>query len=226
MRILGLMVAAALILPASASAATLYDQLDNPSSASPPDESTEGTYYGTANDSQAADDFTVPAGQTWQVTGIETLANTANATYNWRIFIYADAGDRPGAQVFFGQAPSTGAGYDYTFNLSGVPTLQSGHYWVSVVLMNLYSWQWKNRTVQSGSPALWQNPGGGDNPSCTTWTLRTTCFPGTAGAPDQVFRVLGDAAPVSATPAKKCKKKKKKKSGAELAKKKCKKKKK
>src|SRR5436190_11699626 len=50
-------------------------------------------------------------------------------------------------------------------------------------------WGWTDRTVQSNSPAAWQNPGGGFG-MCPTWTVKTICIP-TAGGPDQVYRLNG-----------------------------------
>ena len=48
-------------------------------------------------------------------------------------------------------------------------------------------WGWTDRTVQANSPAVWQNPSGGN---CLTWGPRTTCV-GDAAAPDQMFRLVG-----------------------------------
>jgi hypothetical protein len=53
-------------------------------------------------------------------------------------------------------------------------------------------WGWTERTVQSNSPAAWQNPAGGFG-VCPTWDVRTTCLG--AGAPDQLFRLIGTTGP-------------------------------
>ena len=51
-------------------------------------------------------------------------------------------------------------------------------------------WGWTDRTVQSNSPAAWQNPGGGFG-VCPTWAPKlAVCIP-TAGGPDQVYRING-----------------------------------
>jgi hypothetical protein len=217
-----LTVALALAVPASASAATLYDQLDHPATGF--GSATDSYFYPMADNVQVADDFTVPSGQAWQVTGAQT--NGPVGTYDFRLTLYTDAAGMPGSQIFQVQATTPGSsGATYTFSLGGAPQLQAGHYWISIQLMNLAVWQWTNRTVQSGSPAMLQNPDGADYPACTTWTPRTQCVPSTAAFPDQVFSLSGNAVPVS-TPKKKCKHKKHKRSAESSKKhKKCKKKK-
>ena len=226
-RLFALTVALVIAVPASASGATLYDQFDN--QADGPGSNTPSYFYenGTG-DEQAADDFTVPAGQAWTVNAAQAPGIDVLNTYQFRTTIFADAGNRPGAPLFQAQSAIPGAGTTYTFPLSGVPQLHPGHYWISIQLMNLIAWNWKNRTVQSGSPAMWQNPDGSDGiPECVTWNLRSVCEPETAAFPDQAFRLLGDAVPFSA-PKKKCRKhhKKHKRSADQAKKKKCKKKKK
>jgi hypothetical protein len=216
--------AVVLVAPVGAQAATLHDQFDNQATGT--GSSTPSYFYenGTG-DEQAADDFTVPPGQAWQVTNVQVPGPDYSGTFTFRSTIYADTGAMPGSPVFQGQATIPAGGTTYTLPLSGAPQLRAGHYWISVQAMNLINWNWVNRTVQSGSPAMWQNPDGTDNPSCVTWGLRTQCEAGTSAFPDQAFALIGDSVPVSAP--KKCKKHKKHKRSAESAKKKkCKKKKK
>jgi hypothetical protein len=219
-------VALALTVPATASAATLYDQLDNTGTG--PGSASDSYFYPMGENVELADDFTVPAGQAWQLTSAQ--AKGPASAYDFRITLLADAYGQPGGQLFQGQASTPGAtGGTYTFPISGAPQLQAGHYWISLQLMNLVAWQWPNRTVQSGSPAMVQNPDGMEFAACTTWKPRTQCDTTTTAFPDQAFALSGDAVPVTPpTPLKKkCKKHRKKhKRVAESAKKKCKKKKK
>ena len=229
-------VAAALAVPAIAPAATLYDQLDDQATGT--GSGTPSYFYedGTG-DEQAADDFTVPAGQMWTITGAQApgIGVPLSGDFGFRVTLFTDAAGKPGTQITQTQSTTPRADELYTLHVDGAPQLQPGHYWVSIQLMNLATWMWTNRTVQSGSPAMWQNPDGSDGkPECVTWNLRTTCESETSAFPDQAFSVLGDSAPLPVTPPthnpkpKKCKKHKKKhKRSAESAKKKqCKKKKK
>src|SRR5207302_1974294 len=77
--------------------------------------------------------------------------------------------------------------------------LGPGRYWVSVQA-NMSSangrWGWTDRTVQTNSPAAWQNPGGS---VCSSWNARFTCV-GDAAAPDQMFQLGGTIGGGSPTP--------------------------
>lgn len=220
-RLFALSAVLALVAPAGASAATLYDQLDHAASGS--GDTTDSYFYPMGENVQAADDFTVPSGQAWQLTGAHEPNPHGYNAYEFSVTIFPDAGGRPGSPLFQATAPGTG-GSIFTFPISGAPSLQPGHYWISIQLMNLVAWAWQNRTVQSGSPAMLQNPDGMEFTSCTTWSPRAQCDPSTSSSPDQAFSLDGNATSTS-PPKKKCKRKKHKRS-AEVAKKKCKKKKK
>jgi hypothetical protein len=207
----------ALALSTQASAATLYDQFNNAA----PSDATDSYYYPPPGENvQLADDFTIPTGQTWQLTSAQAPGPVG--TYPFRLTVFADAGGSPGGQRFQVQATNSGD----TFPISGVSQLQAGHYWISIQLMNLAIWQWKDRTVQSGSPAMLQNPDAMEFATCTTWKPRTQCPPADSSNPDQVFALSGDVVPPVSSPKKKCKRHKKHKRAAGAAKKKCKKKKK
>src|SRR4029077_1892188 len=78
----------------------LYDQYNN--------NGANATFVGTFTDfptynSDLADDFTVPAGQTWSVESIDAdgvYFNGAGPATDWNVFVYADAGGVPGAVLF------------------------------------------------------------------------------------------------------------------------------
>jgi hypothetical protein len=224
-----------LAAPASASAATLYDQLDHQATGT--GLATPSYFYEDGSgDEQAADDFTVPAGQVWTITGAQApgIGLPLSGDFDFRVTLFTDSAGKPGTQITQTQSTIPVADELYTLHVDGAPQLQPGHYWVSIQLMNLATWMWRNRTVLSGSPAMWQNPDGSDGkPECIAWNLRTTCEPDTAAFPDQAFSVLGDSVPLPVAPPtqptqkkKKCKKKKHKRSAEQAKKKKCKKKKK
>lgn len=189
-------VAALVIAPASASAAVLYDQTDNGGSTF-----ISSNDYGASNvhTDQIADDFTVPAGQSWQISQVDAPGFVdGSPPTSVNVFIYANSGARPAAELFHAAAGSASrtAGGDYAIPLIGTPALSSGIYWVSVqqvgATYTTSDWFWQDRTVLSGSPAVYRNPGGGSKPTCTDWTPLPTC----SGNPAELgvlFRLSGTA---------------------------------
>ena len=151
----------------------------------------------------------MPAGQTWNV-----HRSTPTACIQWRrtchqlecVYLYRQR--RPSrAQVYstLNQAVTV-SGTTYTVNLSPAAVLTAGTYWIEIQANMTFGtqgeWGWTDRTVQSNSPAAWQNPGGGFG-ICPTWMPKlAVCIP-TAGGPDQVYRINGTTAgggTVDATP--------------------------
>jgi|GEM_PF-1455852 len=202
---LGLAVALALLVPASANADLLYSQVGS------------GTYAQISydfvnpsfdqNDSQGADDFTVPDGEAWHVDSIDvfgTALQGSNGTDTANVFIYGAAGALPGPAVFSQAGIQTGAAatnpsshpeVDFTAPLISAPLLGPGTHWISVQARGPYSWAWEilNGGVH-GSPAVWQNPGGGLDPACKTYTPFHSCpampVPASVGS-DFFFRLNG-----------------------------------
>ena len=187
--------------PVRVGTVVLYDQYDNPAAFDVTSQDFEPAF--DAFDSQGADDFVVPAGQTWSIEGVDV-----DGTYNggpaasFHVSFYADAGTLPGALACSRLAnPFTvgPAGGDAVITLTSPCALTPGTYWVSVQARQDFGpagqWFWQNRSVQGGNPAAWQNPGGAWGAGCPAWNVRTTCFPVLAG-PDQVFRLNGIVVPV------------------------------
>jgi hypothetical protein len=151
----------------------------------------------TANNDQAADDFIVPSGKTWKVTEVDVngcCAYTTSITEN--VYFYKDKGGAPGKLVKHGSFTGlTGLGNpSFAMKLGKGVKLKPGHYWVSVVV-NCNSgggcgWGWGVRSTIENDAALWQNPGGGHDVGCTTWTNFETCF-GSAYAGDLMFELQG-----------------------------------
>jgi hypothetical protein len=175
----------------------LYDQLDNP-----------GTFswvsqeFPDMSDFTAflADDFFVPGGQSWQVTEVYAQGvyfNGSGPANNFNVFFFEDDGGLPGTLVSGRTAqPYVESGGVFEVTLTAPVTLTSGIHWVSVQAHQPFDpngqWGWTERTVQTNSPAAWQNPGGGFG-VCPTWDVRTTCLG--AGDPDQMFRLIGAIGP-------------------------------
>ena len=188
----------ALAAPAGAGAETLFDQVDVTSP-----QSINSQDFPTANDAfdaMAADDFVVPAGQTWKLDSAVARGNNSGTgvAATARITIFADAGGAPGAQVFSTVAPVT----DYPrmqLAFAG-PTLAAGTYWVGFQAIldpgpsaPFSQWFWAENSERAGALAMYRNPGDGFNTGCTTFTLKSSCPFGaeTHLAPDQSFSLSG-----------------------------------
>ena len=177
----------------------LYDQYDFLAISNISSQNFEPAY--DQYDSQAADDFVVPGGQTWLINEVDVagayagngLADSVN------VIFYANAGNLPGAPVFTATniVPASGLGTgDFAIVLDQPATLTVGTYWVSVQANERLNpngqWFWRNRAVTSNNDAAWRNPGGGFSTPCTNaWGMRTLHCGLAWDAPDQVFRLVG-----------------------------------
>jgi hypothetical protein len=178
-------------------AAVLYDQYDNQGFSSFPSQDFETAIDNF--DAQGADDFVVPAGETWNITEVDFYGDYsagALGSDSFHVFIYQDAAGLPGSVVYtaLNQSYSTSNNIDFVVTLSTPAVLTEGTYWVSVQSRMDYNgndqWFWKDRSVQNNNPAAWQNPGDGFGTGCTDWNVRTNCL-GSSG-PDYVYRLVGD----------------------------------
>ncbi len=211
-RRLGLLIAGAastltLLAPGAASAEVLHDQIDltSPESTTSQDFEAEFNEY----DSLTADDFTVPAGQVWQLESglIRGKAFGTSTTSTVNVRFYRDAGGLPGTPIFSAQLQAPGYPR-FQLPLAAVPDLAAGHYWLSVqAVLNAVSfgdpqqWFWAEHSEGFGSLAAFTNPGQGFPNSCGAFGPRSTCLPGHP-APDQSFSLSGvrkDVAPPETT---------------------------
>jgi hypothetical protein len=167
-----------------------------------------------SQNSDLADDFIVPSGQTWNVESIdaEGYYYGPGPANSFNVFFYTDSGGLPGTQIYSAaNQPWMQVGNTFTVNLPSPAVLTEGTYWVEIqanMTLNPFgAWYWWDRAVQSNGGAAWQNPGGAYC-ACPTWLQKLICIPTAHGA-DQVFRLNGtlathaDAASVpkrSATP--------------------------
>jgi hypothetical protein len=150
---------------------------------------------------QAADDFTVPNGHTWTIAQVNVGGKQVDGSpATETVFLYkntvnAKKQDVPGTLVKKEtlKGKNNGSGSLVIAGITGVK-LAAGHYWVSVQANQTSGeWAWDSRTVQSGSPAAWQNPGNGFATGCTTWTPYESCT-GASGRPDLMFALYGSSA--------------------------------
>ncbi|MDQ5868079.1 MAG: S-layer homology domain-containing protein, partial [Chloroflexota bacterium] len=191
-------------LPAAPNAphAVLHDQFDG----------ANGAVFSTCNSgncndnrhSQAADDFTVPGGQTWTLTGVDVIGNLIGGSTqpgSFNVFFYSDSSTLPGTPVF---SYTTGTSYvtDGTAYTITIPStvLSPGTYWVSVqanTTVTGNNWQWANRANTPptvGTSTIGAAFRGTVVGGCTNWNRKPNCFSGTySGEPEQVFRLHGTA---------------------------------
>lgn len=139
-------------------------------------------------DSLGADDFVIPAKETWVIKQVAALGRYyygPGPAMSENVVFYADDRGAPGAAVPGGTfADVVGADFEGSFNIylpgKGLK-LHRGKYWVSVQANMPYSlgwWGWYTEQFQgkTGSPAMWENPANGYATGCTTFTVETQCW--------------------------------------------------
>lgn len=156
-------------------------------------------------DSQAADDFTVPAGQKWTIQEVDVAGAYFNGpgqgpAVSENVYFYKDAKGLPGKLLKKGSFTVNGAddgfgNFAIDLGKKGIK-LGPGKYWVSVqVNMDSTSgeWGWALRTPIAGSEAVWQNPGDGFGTGCVTWASDCLAAPGhhPSGGADQDMTLKG-----------------------------------
>ncbi len=177
----------------------LYDQISNPS--------TDGVIAAQdfvdpsfdSYDCWGADDFEIPAGETWNIDAMDVLGGYWNGagpgTGFGNLKIYEDAPGMPGTELF--DVPACVAVDDGLGNLnitlSSVVTLTEGVYWVAWQYTCEFAsggqWGWQPHTDQYGTEFYWINPGGGFGGS-TDWISSYTQWPAFEGH-DLSFALYG-----------------------------------
>src|SRR5690606_16444180 len=150
---------------------------------------------------QAADDFVVPAGTTWNVTQVFAAGqynSGGGPALGVNVYIYADAGGEPGSEVaaFTDLGFTTSGVAAMTVNLPAPVVLPEGTYWLSVQPVMDFSidgyWSWWTEGVQIGASAQWRNPEDGWGTGCTDWNPITSCW--NDEDPDLTFQIYGTVA--------------------------------
>ena len=191
---------ALLLFVAPAWAVVLHDQTDACTNTYP---SSENIVTQPAQESRVADDFSVPAGATWNVEMVSPhggYSNGGQTAASFAVIFYADSGGSPGSPLCSYAAADAYRKIGNTFDITlpdACPLaggLQGAVYWVSVQA-NLYpnpvvDWGWEDRSVQSGNAAHAEYPGGPD-PTCVSWQIKQACF-GVPVDPDQCFSLSGN----------------------------------
>jgi uncharacterized repeat protein (TIGR01451 family) len=184
----------------------LFDQFDAASGNGTPDQDFETAL--DAFDAQAADDFVVPADAAWLVRELRTIGSTTvsgGATISVAIHLNASGGgspDLPGSPVagcsYSNLTPTTDTAGSFVIRLPAACLLTSGRYWLSLQTRQDVATHgqhfWSNRAVQSGSEAVWRNPGNGFGSGCTVFRPQLECGVGGGASPDLLFQVVGEPA--------------------------------
>jgi len=142
----------------------LYDQINNPAPTPAGVTSQDFEAVNDAFDSFTADDFVVPAGQTWNITEVDVAGeySTGGPAASFHVFFYADSATLPGALVATRLANPYVGGANAMITLTSAVTLTPGTYWVAVQARQDFTpagqWFWDNRLVILNAGAAWQNP--------------------------------------------------------------------
>jgi len=179
----------------------LYDQTGNPSGDG---DFISQDFVNPANDiydSQGADDFGVPTGETWiieKVLVVGSYYNGSGPALGFNVFFYYGYnGTLPGTEIYsaFNQSYTDDGAGGFTITLS-TPAVLYGYaypYWVSVQSYMEFAvggqWGWEVANGPMLDPAVWQNPGDGFGTGATTWTPGQTVF-GWAGS-EYSYAILG-----------------------------------
>ena len=181
----------------------LYDQADNDTGSAVVSQDFETAFDGF--DSEAADDFVVPSGVSWAIESVKMNGqyfNGSGPAAAVNLTIFDDNAGVPGnAECSYPlQTPTDSPAGTFTFALPTNCVLPPGTYWLDVQARMDFSaggeWGPEERSVQSNSAALWQNPLDGFATGCTSWSAMQPCVSGPG--PDLMFTLYGQT--VIATP--------------------------
>lgn len=141
----------------------------------------------SAYDSNAADDFTVPANTYWKIESVfasGTITTNAHPT-SFNVTFYTNtASNLPGTVVRTENVVLTAGSTSPTLPLATPLILGAGKYWISVQAVMDWStggqWYWNtyNDSATLSAPFAWYNPGNGFATSCNTnWNTASVCLP-------------------------------------------------
>jgi len=159
------------------------------------------------NNSDLADDFVVPGGQTWNVWSVAAdgaYFNGVGPAMDWNVFFYTNNAGFPATQIYSAMhQPVEQSGTTFTINLPTPAVLTTGTYWVEIQANMTFSlqgeWGWTDRTVTSNNSAAWRNPAGGFG-ICQTWSRRGATCNIDSSEPDQVYGLVGTVGGATPTP--------------------------
>jgi len=154
-------------------------------------------YTETFFDTALADDFVIPAGQTWHVTEIDVsgVYQEANPASSEIVTFYRNGRSRPGRIKHSYTLTCTDNSGSFSCTLPTPLKLRGGAtgrtYWLSVVANCPFQcdWHWNLIGTVQGNEDMWEDPNGGESTMCETWHKLSDCF---ALAPsDLAFDIVG-----------------------------------
>lgn len=187
----------------------LWDQSDNSSVSDIVSQDFIGGIFDIF-DARAADDFLVPDGLLWSVETVKVFGTfddiMPDVVQSLDVVFFADEGGFPGEIVrrcsYNNILPEDINDPSFIINLPTPCRLAQGTYWMSVRANMLFlpdgQWFWNERTVQTLSPFVWENPGDGFGTGCLTFSYaQAECE---ADFPDLMFQLIGEERPFALVP--------------------------
>lgn len=160
-------------------------------------------------DSEAADDFITPSGESWllqevRIVGLSAAPSPAVQSATLRIWTNTGATSAdwlPGTVVCEWQAVAAVESPlgDVRVKLpTGCTLAGSTRYWLSAQMSQTFNstlggqYWWSEQTEATGDAGFaWRNPGNGFGTSCTSWTRAATCGVTTPGSNNLRFQLFG-----------------------------------
>ena len=158
---------------------------------------------------QSADDFVIPAGQSWQIEEVVAVGgvNGSPTFTDVRVEIYADSAGKPSSMLYQSGAlvPASPNSPTLAVRLPEAINLTEGTYWISVYPVLAFTggnqWFWSAQATVNGSPANFRDTNNLFGRGAIDWTQSFLAF---GGAPsDQIFALFGQGegipAPIAAS---------------------------
>src|SRR6476469_841980 len=107
---------------------------------------------------EAADDFVVPAGETWQINQVDVRANSGGTNpTSFNVYIYTELDTLPGTPVYTATNLAVGGtNPNYVITLTTPINLATGTYWLAIQ-GNIVgtNWYWQGRSVLKTNYTAW-----------------------------------------------------------------------
>lgn len=176
----------------------LYDQTDADNPQAIVAQNFESSF--DAYDCEAADDFTVPQGETWKIVEVHvegTFFDGTGPANSFNVAFHREQGGKVGEVVRKCRNASFRPGSQFDVGAEYITCkvkLTQGSYFVAVQAnMNFRDgseWGWITNNTVRGSASMWRNRGGGFGVDCLRFKPTTFCIPNGEGG-DYSFALYG-----------------------------------